>query len=599
MVSRTYIPNNRYSCNGQTMSRVQKDLSSSPHQGLSQPEEKREMLRRSATTVPRICVVGAGVAGLRCADILLKRGAQVTILEARDRVGGRVCGGFKHPKETSIDFLQLCQGKVNGHMVDLGPNWIHGTEHNPILDMAKETKTATMSWDGRQAVFDPHGKAMLDEEALQNTELVWTIIEEAMKYSNDHNAEIPVEKSLYDFFAERLQKPHSYENDDAESKRKRDTILQMAEMWGAFVGSPIQSQSLKYFWLEECIDGENLFVAETYHKVLSKAAEPALSGADIKFGTKVTAIVSKGDAQSPKVVVKTHTEQDLTFDEVVMTTPLGWLKRNIQAFTPSLPERLKEAIAAIGYGNLDKAYITFPEAFWNEPSDVSQSQPMHQPSVNPNVTATAAPLNQPSDSTIDPAHYPGFTLWTSPHYAESSNPAHWNQEAVNLAALPSPNAHPTLLFYTHGPTSLHLTDLLRPYKSPSDPEAQRVLSDFFKPYYSRLPNYSASNPAHQPSAILATLWANDEFAGFGSYSNFQTGLERGDEDIEVMRYGLPERGVWLAGEHTAPFVALGTVTGAYWAGEGVAKRILKAYGLGEDEKGGGMSRMVDNTGHSA
>ncbi|KAL9028235.1 MAG: hypothetical protein Q9180_007196, partial [Flavoplaca navasiana] len=53
-----------------------------------------------------------------------------------------------------------------------------------------------------------------------------------------------------------------------------------------------------------------------------------------------------------------------------------------------------------------------------------------------------------------------------------------------------------------------------------------------------------------------------------------------DRDIEVMRDGLPERRVWFAGEHTAPVVALGTVTGAWWSGEGVAKRILKAYGLG-------------------
>ena len=55
-----------------------------------------------------------------------------------------------------------------------------------------------------------------------------------------------------------------------------------------------------------------------------------------------------------------------------------------------------------------------------------------------------------------------------------------------------------------------------------------------------------------------------------------------DRDIEAMREGMPERRVWFAGEHTAPVVALGTVTGAWWSGEGVAKRILKAYGLGDE-----------------
>jgi len=36
-------------------------------------------------------IVGAGFAGLRCADVLLQRGHRVTIFEARERVGGRVC----------------------------------------------------------------------------------------------------------------------------------------------------------------------------------------------------------------------------------------------------------------------------------------------------------------------------------------------------------------------------------------------------------------------------------------------------------------------------------------------------------------------------
>jgi hypothetical protein len=75
-------------------------------------------------------------------------------------------------------------------------------------------------------------------------------------------------------------------------------------------------------------------------------------------------------------------------------------------------------------------------------------------------------------------------------------------------------------------------------------------------------------------------------AGYGSYANFQTGLQRGDEDVEVMRHGMPERGVWLAGEHTSPFVALGTVTGAWWAGDGVAGRIVRAWGLEGGRKEG-------------
>ncbi len=40
---------------------------------------------------PHICIVGGGIAGLRCATVLHESGMRVTILEARNRIGGRVC----------------------------------------------------------------------------------------------------------------------------------------------------------------------------------------------------------------------------------------------------------------------------------------------------------------------------------------------------------------------------------------------------------------------------------------------------------------------------------------------------------------------------
>jgi len=223
------------------------------------------------------------------------------------------------------------------------------------LDLAKETKTVTSKWDGRQSVFDHLGRSLSEKDSAQFTELVWKVIEEAMEYSNAHTATIPASKSLMDFFEGKAKEmfPTLY-NTDEKARSKRDNLLSMAEMWGAFVGSPIQKQSLKFFWLEECIDGENLFVAETYHKVLARIAAPALEKADIKFGHKATRITSKGDGGTLKVDVELTDRDPMSFDEVVMTTPLGWLKRNQDAFVPSLPPRLIQGIESIGYGTLDK-----------------------------------------------------------------------------------------------------------------------------------------------------------------------------------------------------------------------------------------------------
>jgi hypothetical protein len=166
---------------------------------------------------------------------------------------------------------------------------------------------------------------------------------------------------------------------------------------------------------------------------------------------------------------------------------------------------------------------------------------------------------------------------------------------VELGTLPGACAHPTLLFYIFGDQSRALTADLR-HLSPSK-ERHDLLVNFFRPYFSRLPNYSYSDPNCTPISSYATEWLNDDLAGNGSYSNFPTGLKEGDKDIEVMREGLPERGIWFAGEHTAPFVASGTVTGAYWSGEGVGKRIAQAYGIARETADGTTVAIANGKGH--
>lgn len=58
---------------------------------------------------------------------------------------------------------------------------------------------------------------------------------------------------------------------------------------------------------------------------------------------------------------------------------------------------------------------------------------------------------------------------------------------------------------------------------------------------------------------------------------------------QALREGYPDRGVWFAGEHTPPFIAIGTSTGAYWSGEAVGRRIAQAYGIGDGSPGAGIA----------
>ncbi|KAI9830149.1 MAG: hypothetical protein M1819_005826 [Sarea resinae] len=579
------------------MSRIERDLSNSPHHLRSKSNGNGNgngnghgdakingsaMLRRALPSgrKPHVCIVGAGMAGLRAADVLTQHGITCTIIEARDRIGGRV-----H------------QGENLGHSVDLGPNWIHGTDNNPFMDLAKETNTTLHSFEERQAVYDENGRLFDSAKSDKYSDLVWSIIADALQHSNDHSAKINPSESLMDFFRKKVREKFSEDWDHTgkdmapkEAKYEQDTILQMAETWGAFVGGTIERQSLKFLWMEECIEGENLFVAGTYAAMLQKVAEPVLTKANIELGTRVVSVESNLGHTNPGVVVRTADGATQTFDEVIMTTPLGWLKKNKSAFRPALPFRLCQAIDSISYGHLEKVYITFPSAFWDTDTALSRtaSEDSHHPvdPRNPNPT-----LIRPMSPSTSSTKWPGFTHFLHPLYAPpSTNPSTANQEAVSLSSLPGSTAHPTLLFYLYPPTSLHISSLLT--STPPGEPLREALNSFLHPYYSRLPNYNAESADCTPLAFEATNWTADDLAGNGSYCNFETGLEKGDEDVEVMREGLPERGVWLAGEHTAPFVGIGTVTGAYWSGEGVARRIVGAYAAGADG-GGDEDRVLD------
>ena len=69
---------------------------------------------------PKICVVGAGIAGLRCTEILLTQGVDVTIMEARSRVGGRVSAQVLQGGTLLLKLpCKVDQTTIGGHLIDL------------------------------------------------------------------------------------------------------------------------------------------------------------------------------------------------------------------------------------------------------------------------------------------------------------------------------------------------------------------------------------------------------------------------------------------------------------------------------------------------
>lgn len=296
---------------------------------------------------------------------------------------------------------------------------------NPISDIADISKTTVHEWDGRQSIFDVSGKLYDDSMATKITEFMWTTIDKAFEYSNKYKDAIPSDKSLLDFFYEQVEKTDF-------TQAEKDACIEVARLWGSYVGDPIERQSLKFFLLEECIDGsknffifhlrynipdclrtDNLFVASTYKDILKHVSATATQHADIHLNEPVVGI--EAHPRQPnvdhQVTVTTAAGKQYKFDDVVVTCPLGWLKRNKGAFTPKLPPRLLSAIDSISYGRLEKIYVTFPDAFWH----VTPGRPSSA-TGDANGATEVFYESHPEEN-----HPPAFSIFLNPSYAEHPN----------------------------------------------------------------------------------------------------------------------------------------------------------------------------------
>lgn len=156
-----------------------------------------------------------------------------------------------------------------------GPNWIHGTEENPVLQISQEVGVSLCAVDDTMQIFEPSGTSMPKALADEELETVWSLIDEAFKYSNEECLDIRSDLSLEDFFKKKLSA-------SSLSHDQQARVLLLAEMWGSFIGDSWERQSLRWFWLEECLEGgendDHLFGTGTHTEALCLNRKPLCHG---------------------------------------------------------------------------------------------------------------------------------------------------------------------------------------------------------------------------------------------------------------------------------------------------------------------------------
>lgn len=270
-----------------------------------------------------VLVIGAGISGLAAARKLKQNGFDVIVLEAQNKVGGRVR-----------------TDRTPGVAFDEGASWIHGPNGNPIESLAEQSGAATfLTDDDSVKVFDTNGLAYSDS-VLTNSE---------DQFNSALNA-VEDAGTATQSFEQVFNALYPTQADNRLWKYMLSAYLEFN------TGGDVSELSSRYFYDDEEFSGKDVIVTNGYDKVTDFLAQDL----DVRLNTRVNAI----DYSENKVRVTANGET-LEGEYAIISVPLGVLQNNIISFTPNLPAEKTTAISNLKMGNVNKFLLVWDSAFWD------------------------------------------------------------------------------------------------------------------------------------------------------------------------------------------------------------------------------------------
>jgi monoamine oxidase len=287
----------------------------------------------------KIIVIGAGMAGVMAARTLHDAGWDVTVLEARDRLGGR----------THTDHSL-------GNPVDLGAAWIHGPDGNPLTPLAEQLGVAKgftdfLNRSGTAVRAYSHNGTPFNMAEYTRGQLLADAAFLKTKASILYQPPSSEARSLKDWVEYGLPQPetmtlaeqagfHYWAVIRAEYNDNADWDLIDWELSSHYVKLP----------------GGDLLLHGGGFKAL---IDHLVAGLDVRLETAVTHITT-----TPNHVHIQTNNGSFSADRAIITLPLGVLKSGQIEFDPPLPAAKQQAIQRIGFGNYEKLAMRFDKFYW-------------------------------------------------------------------------------------------------------------------------------------------------------------------------------------------------------------------------------------------
>ncbi len=282
-------------------------------------------------------VVGAGVSGLTAARLLQRAGRSVVVLEARDRVGGRVW-----------------TDRSDGFVTDRGASWIHGVNDSPVAAAAAALGMRTVEFtvggyqpDSRPTVYygpdgerltDAAARAFADDVRTADAALFTAVAESARDASYRDATEAAL--ATLEWGAERVQRVREYFEHRSE------------EQYGAWI-EDMAAHGLD----DDSIDGDEVVFPDGYDELPARLAE----GLDVRLGE----VVSRVEWSADGVTVSTASGT-FAADTAVVTVPVGVLQSDAFEIVPPLPGPVAGALGRLRMNAFEKVFLRFPSKFWDD-----------------------------------------------------------------------------------------------------------------------------------------------------------------------------------------------------------------------------------------
>ncbi|CAM2011175.1 flavin monoamine oxidase family protein [Acanthopleuribacter pedis] len=291
----------------------------------------------------RVVVIGAGMAGLAAADSLAKAGMQVTVLEASDRIGGRIY-----------------TNRNLGVAVDLGASWIHGTTRNPLTALADQHQVTRVATNGDDMVLHhTDGSLVADTELVQSEAYLERVLERLYLLNLTQSEDLSLRDAITRVTAD----------DDLTARQRALFEYNLAANITGSTAENIERLSLKALFNLGAFSGDEVIFPDGYQQLIVPLAE----GRDIRLNHRVQEVAYDANG----VTVRTQ-QGDFQADYVLVTVSVGVLKAGHITFSPALPSDKTAALERLGMGVLNKIVLhydaTTPWPFETENVSVMNSE---------------------------------------------------------------------------------------------------------------------------------------------------------------------------------------------------------------------------------